>query len=97
MEFSTPEAGDCEVFQDLREDFEIGLGCVGVTPGKVDTPEEIAARVRRVAEHVDPKRLVLNPDCGFAPGSGAAVSLDEAYQKLKNEVCAGEILRREFG
>jgi 5-methyltetrahydropteroyltriglutamate--homocysteine methyltransferase len=97
MEFSAPEAGDCDVFLDLRDDFEIGLGCVGVTPGKVDAAEEIAARVRRVAKHVDPKRIVLNPDCGFAPGSGAVVSIDETYEKLKNEVKAGEILRAEFG
>ncbi len=97
MEFSAPEAGDCDVFHDLRDDFEIGLGCVGVTPGKVDSAEEIASRVRRVAEHVDPKRIVLNPDCGFAPGSGAMVSIDETYEKLKNEVRAGDILRAEFG
>ncbi|MCB9782161.1 MAG: cobalamin-independent methionine synthase II family protein [Candidatus Omnitrophica bacterium] len=97
MEFSTPEAGDCDVFKDLRDDFEIGLGSVGVTPGQVDSAEEIASRVRRVAEHVDPKRIVLNPDCGFAPGSGAVVSLDETYEKLKQEVLAGKILREEFG
>ena len=97
MEFSTPVAGDCEVFQDLRDDFEIGLGCVGVTPGKVDSPEEIADRIRRVIQHVDPKRIVLNPDCGFAPGSGAVVSIDETYEKLKNEVRAAKRLREEFG
>lgn len=96
MEFSAPEAGDLEVFKDLRGDFQIGLGCVGVTPGVVDAPETIADRVRAVTKFVDPKRIVLNPDCGFAPGSGAAVSLDEAYQKLKNEVRAAELLRAEF-
>ena len=34
LEFTAPEAGDMAVFRDLREDFEIGLGCVGTEPGE---------------------------------------------------------------
>ena len=34
MEFTAPQAGDMDVFRELREDFEIGLGCVDVTPGQ---------------------------------------------------------------
>lgn len=97
MEFTTPGAGDFEVFKTLREDFEIGLGCVSVMPGQIDSPETIAERVRKVLRHVSPNRIVLNPDCGFAPGSGAAVSMDEAYQKLRNEVAAANILHGEYG
>jgi 5-methyltetrahydropteroyltriglutamate--homocysteine methyltransferase len=96
MEFTAPQAGDMTVFQDLRPDFEIGLGCVDVTPGQIDSPETIASRVRKALEFVDRERITLNPDCGFAPGSGAAVSLDEAYQKLCNEAAAARILREEF-
>ena len=33
MEFTAPQAGDMAVFCELREDLEIGLGCVDVTPG----------------------------------------------------------------
>lgn len=96
MEFTAPQAGDMEVFRELRDDFEIGLGCVDVTPGKIDSPETIAARVRKAAQFLDPKRITLNPDCGFAPGSGAVVSIDEAYRKLCNEAEAARILREEF-
>ena len=39
MEFTAPEAGDMAVLRDLREDFEIGLGCVGTEPGRVDTAD----------------------------------------------------------
>src|SRR5437870_8365037 len=45
MEFTAPQAGDMAVFRDLRKDFEIGLGCVDITPGRVDSPETIAGRV----------------------------------------------------
>lgn len=97
MEFTAPQAGDMAVFRELREDFEIGLGCVSVTPGQIDSAETIAARVRKAAEFLAPERITLNPDCGFAPGSGAVVSIDEAYRKLCHEAEAARILRAEFG
>ena len=95
MEFTAPQAGDMSVFKQLREDLEIGLGCVSVAPGQVDSAEKIAARVRKALEFLDAKRITLNPDCGFAPGSGANVSIDEVYRKLCNEAEAARILRSE--
>jgi len=97
MEFTTPSAGDMAVFRELREDFEIGLGCVDVTPGRIDSAETIAGRVRQALKHLAPERITLNPDCGFAPGSGAVVSIDEAYRKLCNEAEAARMLRAQFG
>ena len=43
-----------------------------------------------------PQRITLNPDCGFAPGSAARVSIDEVYLKLKNEVEAAKRLRDDY-
>lgn len=97
MEFTHPDAGDMAVFRELREDLEIGLGCVDVTPGQVDSAETIAGRVRQALKYLAPERITLNPDCGFAPGSGAVVSLDEAYRKLCHESEASRILRAEVG
>src|SRR5260221_14312383 len=97
MEFTAPQAGDMAVFKELREDLEIGLGCVDVTPGRIDSAETIAGRVRQALKFLAPERITLNPDCGFAPGSGAVVSLDEAYHKLWHEAEAARMLRAEFG
>ena len=33
--------------------------------------------------HVDKERIVLHPDCGFAPSVQNPMDLDEAYEKLK--------------
>jgi 5-methyltetrahydropteroyltriglutamate--homocysteine methyltransferase len=96
MEFTSPEAGDMAVFKQLREDFEIGLGCVSVTPGQIDSATTIANRVKKALDFLPPERITLNPDCGFAPGSGAVVGIDEAYQKLCNEVAAARMLREEY-
>ncbi len=96
MEFTTAGAGDAAVFRGLRKDFEIGLGCVSVHPGEIDPVERIVRRVAMATRYLAPERITLNPDCGFAPGSAAAVSLDEAYQKLRNEVAAAAILRERL-
>jgi 5-methyltetrahydropteroyltriglutamate--homocysteine methyltransferase len=93
MEFTAPEAGDMAVFREIREDLEIGLGCVSTQPGQIDTVDEIVGRVETALRHLAPERITLNPDCGFAPGSAARVSIDEVYQKLKNEVAAARRLR----
>ena len=97
MEFTSPGAGDTSVFQQLPENIEIGLGCVSCQPGQIDSVEAIVSRVEAALKHVAPKRITLNPDCGFAPGSAAEVSLDEVYAKLKNEVVAGQRLREKYG
>src|SRR4051794_17613615 len=71
MEFTAPGAGDLSVLKKLREDFEVGLGCVSTEPGKIDTADEIYARVKKALAYLPPERITLNPDCGFAPGSAA--------------------------
>jgi 5-methyltetrahydropteroyltriglutamate--homocysteine methyltransferase len=96
LEFTAPEAGDMAVFRKLREDLEIGLGCVSTQPGQVDTVEQIVERVDMALHYLAPGRITLNPDCGFAPGSAAVVSIDEVYQKLKNEVAAAQRLRDKY-
>lgn len=96
MEFTAPGAGDIDILAKLRDDFEIGLGCVSVTPGQIDTPETIVKRVEQALRVLTPDRITLNPDCGFAPGSGAVVGIDEVYKKLQNEVAAAEILREKY-
>jgi 5-methyltetrahydropteroyltriglutamate--homocysteine methyltransferase len=96
MEFTSPGAGDMSVFKRLPEHVEIGLGCVSCQPGQIDSVETIVERVETALKHVTPDRITLNPDCGFAPGSAAEVSLDEVYAKLKNEVVAARRLREKY-
>jgi 5-methyltetrahydropteroyltriglutamate--homocysteine methyltransferase len=97
MEFTSPGAGDMSVFKRLPENVEIGLGCVSCQPGEIDGVEQIVDRVEMALRYVDKSRITLNPDCGFAPGSAAEVSLDEVYTKLKNEVAAALWLRERHG
>jgi 5-methyltetrahydropteroyltriglutamate--homocysteine methyltransferase len=97
MEFTTPGAGDMSVFKQLPEHVEVGLGCVSCQPGQIDSADTIFQRVETALRYLAPERITLNPDCGFAPGSAANVSLDEVYTKLKNEVTAATRLREKYG
>ena len=56
----------------------------------------IASRVERALTRIDKKRITLNPDCGFAPGSAAKVDIDEVYLKLKAEAEAAQMLRAKY-
>jgi 5-methyltetrahydropteroyltriglutamate--homocysteine methyltransferase len=97
LEFTAPGSGDVSVLRQLRGDLEIGLGCVNCQPGIVDSPAIIVERVESALRYVDAGRITLNPDCGFAPGSGAIVPMDEVFQKLQNEVEAAGRLRAICG
>ena len=65
------QADELSSLRALRTDFEIGFGCVSCEPGAIDSVETIVARVRALVEEagVDPSRVTLNPDCGFAPAT----------------------------
>lgn len=96
MEFTTPGSGEMDVLRQLPEHVDVGLGCVSTLPGEVDAVETIVDRVEQALQHVAPHRITLNPECGFAPGSAAVVSIDEVYTKLKNEVAAAHRLREKY-
>lgn len=96
MEFTTPGSGEMSVLRELPDDVEIGLGCVSCLPGEIDSVDTIVGRVEQALKYVAPERITLNPECGFAPGSAAVVSIDEVYQKLKNEAAAARRLREKY-
>ena len=81
----------------LPDDKLIALGAVECRFEKIDTTEEIVARIEEAIKHVDPERLSLNPDCGFAPGLGIDMPLEEPYLKLKNEAEASPRLQERYG
>lgn len=97
MEFTTPGSGEMAVFEKLPEHTEVGLGCVSCQPGQIDSVETIVERVEQSLKYLAPERITLNPDCGFAPGSAANVSIDEVFTKLCNETEAARRLREKYG
>jgi 5-methyltetrahydropteroyltriglutamate--homocysteine methyltransferase len=63
---------------------------VGVTDpitARVETPEEVEARVLEAAKHIDPAALGTTDDCGFSPfGDDTSTSRDTAFAKIRARV-----------
>jgi len=66
LEFARKGYDDLELFRRYPSaTFMLGLGVIDVKSQEVETPELIAARVRRALTVLPPERLMVNPDCGL--------------------------------
>ena len=97
LEYATPVAGGLGSLASFPKDVRLGLGCIDHCDRKVETPEDVIARVENAAKYVEPERITLHPDCGFSPSVQNPMDLDEAYQKLKAMCTAAEMLRDRHG
>ena len=97
LEFATPRAGELEVFKEYKNEKEIGLGVVNPRTDEIETPAQIAARVRELAKFYDPQKIFLNPDCGFGTFAERNVNTTEiATKKMAAISEAAKQLRSEF-
>jgi 5-methyltetrahydropteroyltriglutamate--homocysteine methyltransferase len=91
ISIETAQSGlDCSVLSAL-DGKTIILGVLDLNDTTVETPETVAARVRRALPYVPPERLVLAPDCGMK-----YLPRDAAFGKLTAMTAAAASLRAEF-
>jgi 5-methyltetrahydropteroyltriglutamate--homocysteine methyltransferase len=83
LERATPAAGGLAALARFPATPRLGLGCIDHCERRAETVEEVVARVGAALRYVDKDRIVLHPDCGFAPSVQNPMDLDEAYEKLK--------------
>ena len=96
LELATDDAGSADALMEFPENKILGMGVIDVLRREIDAPEILVGRVKSMLRYVDRYRLILNPDCGFAPAHDNPISLDEAYLKLKSVSLAAEQLRATF-
>jgi 5-methyltetrahydropteroyltriglutamate--homocysteine methyltransferase len=71
--------------------------CIGVVDHhslQVETPEQVAALIRKALEHIPAERLVLASDCGMGR---EGMSRRHAFYKMVSIVTGTNIVRRELG
>jgi 5-methyltetrahydropteroyltriglutamate--homocysteine methyltransferase len=73
-------------------DKTVVLGVLDLGARGVETPEQVADRVRAALERVPPARLVLAPDCGMK-----YLARDVAFGKLCALARGAALVRRELG
>ena len=97
LEYSTAGTGDpAKLVKEFPKGLEIGLGVISVQNYEVETPQQVVERAKRIIGKIEPERIWLNPDCGFAPGMYRAFPREVAFAKLKSMTTAAEMLRKEY-
>jgi 5-methyltetrahydropteroyltriglutamate--homocysteine methyltransferase len=81
---------DCSVLARL-EDQVVILGVLDLSTSDVETPEDVAHRIRRALPYVAADRLVIAPDCGLK-----YLSRDVADAKMRAMVAGAAIVRAEI-
>jgi 5-methyltetrahydropteroyltriglutamate--homocysteine methyltransferase len=71
---------------------ELAVGVIDVKSFHVETPEEVAWRVRQALQHVDLERLIVTSDCGFSQTARWVTAA-----KLQAMAEGTAIVRRELG
>jgi len=82
---------DCAVLAQLPSKI-IVLGVLDLADQTVETPELVAARIRRALPFVPADRIVIAPDCGLK-----YLSREVAFGKMRAMVEGAAIVRRELG
>ncbi len=67
LEMASRELAEAELVGTIAETKDVAVGVIDVKSYYVETPEDVAARVRRFAELAPPERLAFSTDCGPQP------------------------------
>jgi len=81
---------DCTILEKLPSK-TILLGVLDLSDMTVETPETVAARIRRALPHVPAERIVVAPDCGLK-----YLPREVAYGKMRAMAAGAAIVRREL-
>ena len=91
LEFANREMADVELLAPLSEKFDIAAGVVDVKNFHLETPEEVAGRIRRCLDFVPVERLGITADCGFS-----ALPRYLARQKMQAMVAGARAVRESL-
>ena len=92
LDFANRDMVDIDSIRDLPADKEVAIGVVDVRTSMIETPQEIAARIRKVIDVVPPERVYLTTDCGMKP-----LARPVARMKLAALAKGAQMVRQELG
>ena len=97
LTFETADNGGAELAEiaaAISADKKICIGGVTHRTLQVETPDEVAALVRRALEYIPPERLLVSTDCGFGR---QGMSRMHAFYKMVSLSRGVNMVRRELG
>jgi 5-methyltetrahydropteroyltriglutamate--homocysteine methyltransferase len=91
VSIETAQSGlDCAVLTQLHGK-KIILGVIDLSDPTVESPEVVANRIRRALPFVDPKNLLIAPDCGMK-----YLPREAAFGKLQAMVAGAQLVRAQL-
>jgi len=65
FEFASREMSEIDLYSRFNTDKELGVGVIDVKAFRPESAEDVAARLRKALQYIEPDKLIVNPDCGF--------------------------------
>ncbi len=90
LDYANREMAGIEFMKNLPADKSLQVGVLDIRTMMVESPEQVAARIRQVLEHVPADRVTPSTDCGMKP-----LPRMVAKMKLKALVEGAAIVRKE--
>jgi 5-methyltetrahydropteroyltriglutamate--homocysteine methyltransferase len=66
LEMASREFAELDLIAQIGAGKDVAVGVVDVKSSYLETPEDVAERIRMCLEHVPPERLGIAPDCGLS-------------------------------
>jgi 5-methyltetrahydropteroyltriglutamate--homocysteine methyltransferase len=92
LEMASREFAEIEMIAEIAKTKDVAVGIIDVKSYYVETPEDVANRVRLCLKHARAERLSFAPDCGLSQTARWA-----AKHKLHNMVEGVRRVRSELG
>jgi len=92
LEMASREFAELDLLKQIAEVRDVAVGIIDVKSYYIESPEDVAQRVRDCLRHAPAERLSFAPDCGLSQTARWAAKV-----KLANMVQGVEIVRRELG
>ena len=92
LEMASREFSEIEMIEEIATVKDVAVGIVDVKSYYIETPEDIASRVRHCLKYAPPECLSFAPDCGLSQTARWAAKL-----KLQNMVKGVKMVREELG
>ena len=91
LEMASREFSELAIIEEIAKTHRVAVGIVDVKSYYIETPDEIARRVRRCLDYAPADRLSFAPDCGLSQTARWA-----AKQKLANMAAGVAIVRQKL-
>jgi len=92
LEMASREFAELELLEVIAKKKDVAVGVIDVKSYYIETPEDVANRVRACLKHAPSERLSFAPDCGLSQTARWA-----ARQKLGNMVAGVRLARKQLG